>query len=384
MKKSRLPGGTEILGVDIGGTKVAALESEIVDGELIYQKSVTVLLSEATDSVGLFALLEQRLGRRLSAFAHICIAPAGVYHPDTRVVHHASEYYNLQLDLGAALASLGVDWSRVSVVNDFVAQAQAALSTPGQNALVILAGQADLGPIRVLGPGTGLGEAIWIPDGNGGRILHRSEGGNTPVPVALDWQADFVTWLSREFHGPARVEDILCGDGLYQIARYIYKFFDDRGRQSDFTGILDFKAISARRLVEAMDDLGKSFGPPNVSELVAAGDAEAVQLIFGAFLGLEVRSLCLKFWGDPGACGEVMLTGGVLRRCPALCQNPYFEQGFRTPYKLARGCYGEWRDSPIYHDTVCEQILVRLITDENAGAFGACRQAEQTLLSQMS
>ena len=68
------------------------------------------------------------------------------------------------------------DFTAVAVLNDFEAFAHAIGLIDRQRTTTIAEGLPDLqGPIAVVGPGTGLGAALWLP-GTPVRVLHTEAG----------------------------------------------------------------------------------------------------------------------------------------------------------------------------------------------------------------
>ncbi len=110
--------------------------------------------------------------------------------------------------------SLGLD--AVHLVNDFEAVAH-AVAHLGASEVLQLAGPARIapGPILVLGPGTGLGAAVWIPTANGPVVLATEAG-----PAALAVGTELEMALLRQMLGQrshVSVEHALSGPGLMNL-----------------------------------------------------------------------------------------------------------------------------------------------------------------------
>ncbi len=111
---------------------------------------------------------------------------------------------------------LGLD--HVYLVNDFEAVAHAA-SYVDASEVVQLAGpaQAPRGPTLVLGPGTGLGAAVWIPTDKGPVVLP-TEAGQAALAAVTDLEMALVRQMHRE-HSHVSVEHALSGPGLMNLYR---------------------------------------------------------------------------------------------------------------------------------------------------------------------
>ena len=111
--------------------------------------------------------------------------------------------------------SLGLD--AVHLVNDFEAVAH-AVAHLGASEVLQLAGPARIapGPILVLGPGTGLGAAVWIPTANGPVVL-ATEAGQAALAVGTELEMALLRqMLGQRSH--VSVEHALSGPGL--MSRY--------------------------------------------------------------------------------------------------------------------------------------------------------------------
>lgn len=188
------------------------------------------------------------------------------------------------LSVSATRAEAGLD--DLALVNDFTAVAHAADQVPADD-MVLLAGgsrQDRSGPSLVVGPGTGLGAAVRIPDGDGCIVL-ATEAGQSAFAPNTPREMDILRVLSRgNSHVP--VEMVVSGPGLVNIYRALCE--------------LDGRA-------PALDE------PSAISDAATSGgDAtalEALQIFCGA-IGSLVGNLILLY----GAQGGVYLAGGVLPR----------------------------------------------------------------------
>ncbi len=125
--------------------------------------------------------------------------------------------------------SLGL--KTVILLNDLQAVAYAVPHLLPQDLHTINAGKPqDHGPMAVIAPGTGLGEAFLIWDGSR-YIACSSEGGHSDYAPRDETQAALWSYLSKRY-GHVAYERICSGSGLPNI----YDFFRDTGRMPESPG----------------------------------------------------------------------------------------------------------------------------------------------------
>ena len=107
-------------------------------------------------------------------------------------------------------------WRGVRVINDFEAIAWSLPHLPA-DALRNVGGGAAVpqAPMAVLGPGTGLGVAAYLPREAGGIVL-RSEGGHGSLAAGSAHEAAIIETLRRQF-GHVSAERALSGPGLENL-----------------------------------------------------------------------------------------------------------------------------------------------------------------------
>jgi len=123
---------------------------------------------------------------------------------------------NLPWPLSPARIREQTGLSSVHLVNDFEAVAHAVAQLDA-NAVLRLTGpeQAARGPALVLGPGTGLGGAVWIPTGARPVVL-ATEPGQAALAAGTDLEMDLLREMLRQrSHVP--IEHALSGPGLLNI-----------------------------------------------------------------------------------------------------------------------------------------------------------------------
>ena len=173
-------------------------------------------------------------------------------------------------------------FSDVHIVNDFEAIAWSLphLTSEDLQKLGGLKAKIDA-PMLVMGPGTGLGVAVYVPNGQGGFVL-RSEGGHATMPGASVREDAIIEILRRRF-GHVSAERVLSGHGLENLYSAIASLDS-----------LDVPERSAAEITQ--------FG----LEGQCAASRAAID-VFCAMLGEAVGNLAL----GAGAQGGVYIAGGI-------------------------------------------------------------------------
>lgn len=207
---------------------------------------------------------------------------------------------NWSFSISALKKELGFD--SLTVVNDFVAQALAVpLLTDGQK-VKIGAGNPTAGfPIVVVGPGTGLGVSILVPESDGSWKALASEGGHATMPAPYPEEERVIAALRQEY-GHVSAERVVSGMGLTNLYRTLLTL---RGEQP------------------------VSLTPEEISGKAIGGDPlcrESVQMMFG-LLGTLAGNLALT----AGALGGVYIAGGIIPRDGLL--DMFKESSFRVRFE---------------------------------------------------
>lgn len=185
-----------------------------------------------------------------------------------------------RVDAAALRARFG--FREVVLVNDFEALAWAVPRLKPRHWLSLGGGRAAPGaPVAVLGPGTGLGMAAWIPDAAGPKVL-TTEGGHVTIPAADGGDARMLEVLRGRF-GHVSAERVLSGDGLVHLYETIGAL------EGQAAAPADAAAISARALAGTCPLCKRAL--------------EAFCAMLGTFAGDAALSL--------GARGGVYLAGGI-------------------------------------------------------------------------
>ena len=182
-------------------------------------------------------------------------------------------------------------------------------------------------PRLVIGPGTGLGQSIGVPQGSGAVLAIATEGGHVHLPARTSGEAEIVARLSELVGRTASAEDALSGPGLARLDSIVR---ERRGDPHDHRQASDITAAAAQ-------------GEPA---------AIATLDVFFCFLGSVVRNAALS----TGARGGVFLAGGIL---------PRFKSEFRqSPFNQIFCGEGPMQ-------AYLEQIPVSLILADDAALKGA-------------
>ena len=223
-------------------------------------------------------------------------------------------------------ATLGV--GELAIVNDFEAVTH-AIGHVDDKAAVLLSGpsRASLdGPVLVVGPGTGLGAALRMPNGARPLVL-ATEAGQATLAPETELELDVIRELRRTLKR-VQVEHVLSGTGLVNLHR----------------------AIATLRNVAAPSRTAAEI----TAAALANSDPVAVETaaVFCGWLGAVLGDLALTY----GAQGGIYLAGGVLPQMKDLVAKSAFVARF-----LDKGAMRE----------VLARTPVRLVEHAQLGVIGA-------------
>lgn len=213
---------------------------------------------------------------------------------------------NLDWHIDAARIQDEIGIEKVRLVNDFESVAWAIPLLQASDLHQVGGGQAVDGQTSVvLGPGTGLGVAGYVPHAGGGSIVV-GEGGHVSMPANTDREAAVLAEAHEELDHVS-AERLLSGEGLERLYRILAR--------------VDGREVPVRTAAE-------------VAGAAAAGDCavcgEAVDM-FCDMLGTIASNLALIF----GARGGVYIAGGIVPK-----NRDYFAaSGFRQRFE-AKGRFG--------------------------------------------
>jgi glucokinase len=237
-------------------------------------------------------------------------------------------------------AALGL--RTVRLVNDLFAMAS-ALPVLDSKAIFTLQREqpAARGPLALIAPGTGLGQA-YLTWHDGDYKAHPSEGGHADFAPNNRLQDDLLQYL-RSRYGHVSGERVCSGRALPEL----YDFLKSRGPTTESPDV-------ASRLAAA---------PDRTPVIIEAGLSSprcplcrSTLELFADLLAAEAGNLALRVL----ATGGVYLGGGLPRRLLPLLRRPEFVVRFREKGRLA---------------PVLARMPVHVIVQPNVGLLGAIRCA---------
>ncbi|WP_051414600.1 glucokinase [Pseudoxanthomonas suwonensis] len=204
------------IAADVGGTHVRIGLVEAAAAGVPLQV-IAYSKFRCADYAGLDAILREFIegiakARGEAAAPRVAVIASAGYPLDYGTVIAANLPW--PLSPSAIRDALGLD--AVHLVNDFEAVAH-AVAHLGDSEVLQLAGPADTarGPVLVLGPGTGLGAAVWIPTPTRPVVL-ATEAGQSALAVGTELEMALLRqMLAQRSHVP--VEHALSGPGLMNL-----------------------------------------------------------------------------------------------------------------------------------------------------------------------
>jgi glucokinase len=252
------------------------------------------------------------------------------------VVANRAAATNLPWTVDGAALSRALEGADVTLLNDLTATAWGLGVLAPAELEVLQPGDPARGNRGLVAAGTGLGQALLIPDGDGWTPAP-SEGGHADFGPRDALEDELCGWL-RERYGHVSWERVLSGPGLADL----YRFMSATGRG-------DEPAAFARAFAAAPDPAAA------VTEGARSGACGRARLTlerFASLYGAEAGNVALKFL----AVGGVFVGGGIAPRILPFLRDGRFRDAF-----LAKGRLGP----------VLERIPVSVILDDRAALWGA-------------
>ncbi len=325
-----------VLAADVGGTKVhLALYGAL--GEALKP------LRDQVYATRDFSSLEELCQDFLRSGPSIAAACFGVPGP---VIDGHSRPVNIPWEIDEASLKRALSAPRVKLLNDLEVTAYGVLRLDDSQCEVLQAGAnpALRANIAVIAAGTGLGEAMLVPEQNGYRAV-ASEGGHCDFAPRNAEQVALLEFLAREL-GHVSFERVLSGPGLMNV----YRFLRQRAASSEPPWL-------AERLA-AEEDHAHVIG----EAALAGTDPVCVRAleIFVAVYGAEAANLALKTM----ALGGVFVAGGIAPKIlPALRRGTFIE-AFNDSGRLS---------------AMLRRIPVRVCLEPAAAVLGAAHVAAAML-----
>lgn len=291
------PGGARLIAADVGGTHARVGLVQAAPGRapaILHQHKYA-----CADFQGLAAILRsfvETVGIR--GVEHAAVAIAGVLDGDTLL--------NANLPWPVSLGRTRVESGLrgLEIINDFQALAFAMPHVDRSQALLLTGHPIPpgSGATLVLGPGTGLGAALKMPD-SPPRVL-ASEAGHASLAVGSETEIGILRWLLQRYPH-ADNERVLSGPGLLNTYRALCEM---RGVES----VLDQPAQITASAEEGEDAIA----------------VEALQ-IFCGLLGSLAGDLVLSMGAQ-----EVCIAGGIPSQIRPFLQNSPFVARFLNKGRL--------------------------------------------------
>lgn len=329
-----------LLSGDIGGTnaRLALYDSETLKPR--FQASYA-----ARDFAHLEEVAERFLREATEAGVSEPIA-AGTLGIAGPVEGHVSRATNLPWVIDARRLGQRLHIPRLTLVNDFEAIAHAVPQLEGEDLVSLGGGAADSqAPIAVLGPGTGLGQALLLPAAGGRHRVLPSEGGHVDFAPRSPIERGLLEHLTLRY-GRVSNERVLCGQGICDL--YAFLLEDPAFR------LLSAKETGAK-LAAASDRAAE------ISRLGLAEDDAVCRLtlaIFASVLGAVAGNLALSALTR----GGVYVAGGIAPKIRSVLEQGGTREAFEHK--------GRFRP-------LLERIPLFVVTHPDPGLLGAAHCAAQ-------
>ncbi len=309
------------LAADVGGTHVRVARVQASQDPAQPVQLLEYRKFRNADYAGLSAILQAFIadGERP---AHCVVATAGYAREDGTVITA-----NVPWPLSARQIEADLGLETVYIVNDFEAVAYAAAQVDASGVLQLTGpATAPRGPTLVVGPGTGLGAALWIPTAHGAVVL-ATEAGQPTLAVSTELEMAIVRQMQREL-AHVSVEHALSGPGLMNLYRALC-------------------AIEGQPAVLATPDAITAAAVSNQDPL-----ARQSLDVFCGLLGSTIGDMALQY----GAHGGVYLAGGILPQIREFLLNSTFVSRYLNK--------GPMREA-------LERIPVKVVEHGQLGVIGA-------------
>jgi len=199
---------------DVGGTKTYLALYERASGGSFTEVQTARYDSPAFHGLG--PMVRVFLGAETKSVSRAAFGVAGP------VVDDRCKATNLPWTIDARVLEADLGIERVTLLNDFQAIALAMSHVPASDLVVLSEREVEpAGPVAIIGAGTGLGEAILLPAGDGrpARVL-ASEGGHTDFAPRDETEMELLKFLLRR-HKRVSYERVLSGPGLVTLYEFV-------------------------------------------------------------------------------------------------------------------------------------------------------------------
>lgn len=308
---------------DVGGTNARFAIAEAAQDGFIIRDAATFRAED-------FETIRDAADAYLESIAlhprRACFAAAGP------LIDGEVDFTNSHWTLRSDEISRALSLDEFRIVNDFYALAAGVRDLPEDAFVNVKTGSpVEDAPRLVIGPGTGLGQALIVPTKIGDRIV-ATEGGHVSFAPRSDIEVEIMQFIARE-HPRVSVERLLSGRGLVNIHRALCAI-EGAQRVS-----LQANEISAAALTGEYP--------------IAVKAVDMFCSILGRVAGDAVLAT--------GARGGVYLGGGILPKI----KDAFLESAF-VERLTDKGRMSEY----------LQAVPVQLIVGEGAALFGAARALE--------
>ncbi|KRG44857.1 glucokinase [Stenotrophomonas pictorum JCM 9942] len=306
---------------DVGGTHVRVGLIQTGDGDRPAIDVLSYRKYRCADYPGLDAILSDFASHNPTV-ADCVIATAGYALADGSVISA-----NLPWPLSSRKIREDLGFKSVYLVNDFEAVAHAAAHIDDNQVLQLTGpSQTPAGPTLVIGPGTGLGAALWIPAGTHSMVLP-TEAGQASLAATTELEMAVLQQMLRT-RPHVSIEHALSGPGLLNL----------------------YNALCAVRDITPIH-----ITPDAVSAAACDGsDPHAVEALhlFCGILGSTIGDMALLY----GVQGGIYLAGGILPKISQFLLNSTFVERFLNKGPMRKAL---------------QSIPVKLVEHGQLGVIGA-------------
>ncbi len=217
--------------------------------------------------------------------------------------------------------------TKVSLINDFLAQSFAVLTPVIAKAKVLKEGsQQSFGVLGVIGPGTGLGKSILSISPSGAVLGLPSEGGHVAFAAVSNDEFEVVKFIKNKLNTEyVTAEQMISGRSLALLFEFFYQ---------------------------------QELSVSEVAGIIKLGQAPLVVDCYSKYLGRVCRDFALDIYSNMG----IVIGGGVLSKTPEVLNPRIFESEFvksSTQSEFLRG------------------LKVSNFFNEDSGLWGAAKYASQ-------
>jgi glucokinase len=297
-----------LLAGDIGGTKTT-LGLFPIDGSSERPEAKATFPSGEYN--GLEEIAQEFLKQNRASVRYASFGVAGP------VIRGRAKVTNLPWLINEKSLSAKLHIPRVHLINDIEAIATSVPHLRRKDLATLNRGRRDpKGPLAVIAPGTGLGEAFVTREGRSFRV-HPSEGGHSDFAPTDRSQEELLTYLQKRFDHVS-YELVCSGLGIRNVHRFL-----------EATSPPEPTSLHAREL-DAEDPV-----PIIVESALSGGPGcsvcSATLDMFVSVLGAEAGNLALKVLST----GGVYLGGGMPRRVLPLLKDGSFMKSFTKKGRLS-------------------------------------------------